>query len=127
MMILAGSRGLAIALSLSVAATPLPVSAAGGLGGLLGGILPDVASVGAGNAAGVLSYCVKNRVLGGANAASVLGRLTGQPGVASSDEFELGEQGTLQTEGGALPLGSLKGKLKSRMCGLVLKHARDFL
>ncbi|MGC4252663.1 MAG: DUF2501 domain-containing protein, partial [Sphingobium sp.] len=73
------------------------------------------------------SYCVKNKVLGGANAKSVLGKLTGQPGVASSDDFELGKKGTLQTEGGALPLGSLKGKLKSKMCGLVLKHAQDFL
>ncbi|MGC4250123.1 MAG: hypothetical protein QM605_01315, partial [Sphingobium sp.] len=71
-MILTGFRNFAIALSLSAAVTPLPVSATGGLGGLLGGILPDVASVGAGNAAGVLSYCVKNKVLGGANAKSVL-------------------------------------------------------
>ena len=44
--------------------------------GLLGAILPNVASVGAGNAAGVIGYCLKNKFLGGTNAKSVLGKLT---------------------------------------------------
>ena len=99
----------------------------GGLSGLLGGALPSVASAGAGNAAGVLGYCVKNNVLSGANATSVLERLTGKPGVTAEPGYAAGQAGTVGSGRSALSLKSLKGQLRTRVCDMVLKRAGAFL
>ncbi|MGV3768704.1 MAG: DUF2501 domain-containing protein [Sphingobium phenoxybenzoativorans] len=121
-------RTATIALLLTTAsAAPAQLS---GLGqsGLLGAILPNVASVGASNAAGVIGYCLKNKFLGGTNAKSVLGKLAGQSGVKSSDGYANGQNGLLQMDGGSsLSLGSLKAKAKSKVCDVVLQHAQSFL
>lgn len=98
-----------------------------GLGGMLGGALPNVASVGAGNAAGVLSYCVKNKLVNATSASSILGKLTGKPGVKESSGFKLGQAGTIQTDKNALSLGSLKAKAKNKVCDLVLNHASGLI
>ncbi|WP_156678543.1 DUF2501 domain-containing protein [Sphingomonas profundi] len=101
----------------------------GGSGGLLGGVLPDVGGSTMSNATGLLSYCVKNNLLGATtNAKSALGKLMGQQGVTASDEFAQGQSGELVTENGTgLSLDSMKGKVKSKVCGMVLQHARSFL
>ena len=117
----------AIVLTLATSAPAQLPNLSGGAGGLLGGALPNIGSIGAGNAAGVLTYCMKNKLLGGANANSVLGRLTGKPGVKTSNGFALGRTGTIETKGSQLSLGSLKGKMKSKMCDLVLSHAGSLL
>jgi hypothetical protein len=96
-------------------------------GGLLGGLAPNVASVGAGNAAGILGYCLKNKFLGGNGATSVLGRLTGKPGMTSSPGYAEGQRGLLQTNGSNLSLGGLKSQLTSKICDSVLQHAQSFL
>jgi hypothetical protein len=128
---------LCIILSLTVAsAAPAQLPSLGSLGGgraggLLGGVLPNVSSIGAGNAAGVLGYCVKNKFLGsgGAGAASsVLGKLTGQKGVKSSKGYAAGQSGLLQMDGGSnLSLNSVKGKIKSKVCDMVLQHAQSLI
>jgi len=51
---------------------PAPTGA-GGLAGVLGGVLPRVGSIGAGNAAGLLGYCLKNNLLGATGATSAAG------------------------------------------------------
>ncbi len=119
----------------------------GGLGGLLGGGIPNIASVGAGNAAGLLGYCLKNNLLGaagavpgapmrgtatpparGTGAQAILERLTGRQGVAASPGFAAGQAGRVQTGGGqALSLDSLRGQVKSQVCNVVLKRAQSFL
>lgn len=118
----------------------------GGLRGLLGGSLPNVASVGAGNAAGLLGYCLKNNLLGAAGAAGaatgtttgaaaqptgaqlILQRLTGRQGVATSPGFAAGQAGQVQTGAGhALSLDSLRGQVKTRVCSAVLSRAKSFL
>lgn len=123
--------GLGMMIALASASAPVPAIAQGGLGGLgglLGGVVPDVGSVGASNAAGVLSYCVKNKLLGSVGGAkSVLGQLTKQPGVAELDGFKLGQAGTIKSDDTQLSLGSIKGKVKTQMCDLVLRHAKSFL
>jgi len=118
----------AIAL-IGLAATPgVAQTKSGGLAGLLGGALPNVASSSAGNAAGLLGYCVKNNVLSGANAASVLGSLTGKSGIATSDGYAAGQAGQLDTgRGSAMSIDGLKGQAKTKVCSLVLKHAKSFL
>jgi hypothetical protein len=97
------------------------------LGGLLGGALPNIASVGAGNAAGVLSYCVKNKLVNATSATSILGKLTGKPGVKESSGFKLGQTGTIQTDRSALSLDGFKAKAKTKACDLVLNHASGLL
>lgn len=125
----------AMLLSLAAAAPAQQSSppAAGGqagglLGGLLGGGLPNVASTSAGNAAGLLSYCVKNNVLGGGGASSVLDRLAGRQGVTGSPGYTAGQRGQVQTgEGRALSLDGVKGQVKTQLCNLVLRRAQSFL
>ncbi|MFT3966493.1 MAG: DUF2501 domain-containing protein [Sphingobium sp.] len=96
-------------------------------GGLLGGGLPDIGTVGAGNAAGVLGFCLKNKFLGANGAASVLGQLTGKPGVKTSPGYAAGQKGLLQGNGSSLSLGGLKSQVTTKVCDLVLRQARSFL
>ncbi len=133
-------------------ATQTGVGGLGGLGGLLGGALPNVGSIGAGNAAGLLGYCLKNNLLGqggalgaltgGRNAAprsgsakapatgaqSILQRLTGLQGVQTSPGYAAGQEGEVQAPNGqAFSLDDLGGQVKTRMCSIVLNRAKSFL
>ncbi len=104
----------------------------GQAGGLLGGAMPSIGSIGAGNAAGLLGYCVKNKLLGASGAstgaAGVLGRLAGKKDVTTSPGYMAGQAGQVQTPNGeALSLGSLRGQVKNQVCSLVLSRARSFL
>jgi hypothetical protein len=115
----------------------MPAGAPGSVGGMAGGMaggatsslgMPDVSSMGVGNATGVLSYCVKNNVLGGSEATSALGSLTGKPEVKSSDGFTAGSAGTLLSGNGSkLSLDSVPAPMKSKVCNMVLKQAKSFL
>jgi hypothetical protein len=132
---------------------PNGLGSLGGLGGLLGGALPNVGSIGAGNAAGLLGYCLKNNLLGqggalgaltgGRNATprtgastnapvtgaqSILQRLTGRQGVQTSPEYAAGQSGEVQAPNGqAFSLDNLGGQVKTRMCSIVLNRAKSFL
>jgi len=101
-------------------------SLGGGLSGLGGGLLPNVSSVGAGNAAGLLGYCVKRKLLGGTDATSLLGKLTGQQGVAGSKGYAAGQDGQLVTKNGSFSLDGVKDKVKGKVCTMVLDHAQSF-
>jgi hypothetical protein len=99
-----------------------------GSGGLLGGGgLPDIASVGAGNAAGLLGYCIRNKLVAGGGAAGIIGQLTGKRGVTGSPGFEAGQRGQVQTGDTAFSLAGMQDRVKTQLCGLVLKRARSFL
>lgn len=98
----------------------------GGMGGAVG--LPDVSSVGAGNAAGVLGYCVKNKLLGGADTSSVLAGLTAKPEVKSSPDFTAGQAGNLMPgDGSIFSLDSAPKQVKSKVCDMVLKQGKSLL
>jgi len=116
------------------AATPRTGGLLGQMSGLLGGggALPQIGAIGAGNAAGLLGYCVKNRLLGAGGsatgAAGVLGRLAGQREVREQPGYAAGQAGQVQTPGGqALSLDSLRGQVKNQLCTLVLNRAKSFL
>ena len=118
------------ALALAPAGAQLPDL--GGMSGLLkGGGLPNVGATGAGNAAGLLSYCLKNQLLGqagGSGATSALAQLADRPGVAGSKAFAAGSAGTVVTgPGQQLPIGGLGDQVKGKVCGLVLQHARALI
>ncbi|MCP3734802.1 DUF2501 domain-containing protein [Sphingomonas sp. RP10(2022)] len=120
------------------AATATPAAGAksllGQVGGLLGGggALPQVGTIGAGNAAGLLGYCVRNKLLGATGgqtgAAGVLGRLTGQKDVRTLPGYQAGQAGQVQAANGqTLSLDGLRGQVKNQVCNLVLNRARAFL
>ncbi len=113
-----------------VAATPLAAQTMPRLpgGAALGG-LPDISKMGVPNVAGVLGYCVKNKVLGSSGAASVIDGLKGKPGVTSSPDFRAGEAGNIIAGDGAAPvsLGSLPSSLKTQACDMVLRHGTSLL
>lgn len=122
-----------LAVAVIAAALALPASAQN-LGSLMGGALPGIGSAGVGNAAGLLGYCIKNKLAGGAAAQSVLGKLTGQPEVKQSPGYSqgllgnvLGGSGATSAQQPAFSLNSLKGQMKTRACDMVLKRAGSFL
>lgn len=115
--------------SLVATATPAAghfpsIPGVGGLGGL-----PNISGIGMNNAAGVLGYCTKNKVLGSSTGApSVLKSLEKKPGVTSSKEFAAGQAGQILTgKGKGFSLNSAAAPLKSQGCEMVLKQARHFL
>ena len=101
---------------------------ASGASGLMGGLLPSVSSTSASNAAGVLSYCIKNNILGSTSATSVLSSLSSQKGVKSSKEYAAGQNGQLIAgDGNPFSLEGVKNSVKSKVCDLVLQRAQSLL
>jgi len=84
--------------------------------------MPVVSSIGPGNAAGFLGYCVKNNYLSGSSANSVVTGLMKKPGVASSPGFAAGQAGQI-VNGSASPVSIAQApdKLKSQLCNKVLR------
>ena len=122
----------ALIAALAIAAAIAPASAQHmpsipGLGGMGG--LPNISGMGMGNAAGVLGYCAKNKLLGGqsAHATSVVDGLMKKPGVAGSKGLAAGEAGTILSGKTSFPLASVSDPIKSQACGMVLKQAGKFL
>ncbi|WP_082553733.1 DUF2501 domain-containing protein [Altererythrobacter sp. Root672] len=101
----------------------------GGAASALGGGLPNLSSVGAPNAAGVLQYCVKQKLLSQSGAGDVLGGLMKKPDVQSKPEFSAGAAGNILTGQGASPLSmdSLPANLKKQACDMMLKQGASLL
>ena len=90
--------------------------------------LPNVSSISAGNAAGVLSYCMKNKVLSGGSATNALNGLMKKPGVASSSGYASGQAGNIVTgQGQKFSLNQVPNQMKSQACNAVLKQAPKLL
>lgn len=114
----------------------------GALKGAAGGVdLSSIASGSAGNAAGVIEYCVKNDYLGGDAAGGLKDKLLGKIGgddASESDrsDYADGARGVLKTGDGKSvdlaglgggQLGGLKDKLTRKACASVLDHATSLL
>ena len=110
-------------------------SQSGGLAGSLGGMLmPVISSDTAGNAAGVLEYCVKRKYLSGRAVASLKEKLLskygmGTPAKAEQDPgYRDGLQGLLQgKDGHSFNLDVVSGKLKDKGCDYVLKQSKSLI
>lgn len=111
-----------------------------GSGGIMQGLssnlpLSSLSPSTAGNAAGVLEYCMKNNYLAGGDAQAMkdklLGKVSGNTTQAKSDEGYLaGLQGLLNgSDGKSVDLsgGGLKEEITRKACDQVLKHAKSFL
>lgn len=101
-----------------------------GLGSLLGSSLPTIGGDTAGNAAGVLEYCIKRKYLSGDAVASVKDKLLAKYGLAESTQteqdsgYQSGLKGLLQGQGGqSFNLDAVSGKLKDKACDYVLDNA----
>jgi hypothetical protein len=140
---MSNSKIVMSALAISVAAFALATAAsAGGLDALAGGgDLSSLASGSAGNAAGVIGYCVKNNYLGGDAATSMKDKLMGKAGLGSDSKdegFSDGASGIVKTSGGKSVdlgklgggmggMGDMKSKLTKKACAAVLDHAKSLL
>lgn len=103
----------------------------------LGGSLPlsSLSSNSAGNAAGVIEFCIKNNYLEGGDAQAVkdklIGKVTGGSGKAESDSgYNSGVKGILTgSDGKSLDLsgGDVKKEITKKACDQVLKQGKSFL
>ena len=79
--------------------------------------LPSIVGMGAENAAGVLGYCVKNRLVDATSANAMLDKLNKKPGVKGSGAFKSGESGIIHAGKKDISLDSLKGDAKGKHGG----------
>jgi len=110
-------------------------------GGILQGLgnslpLSSLTPASAGNAAGVLEFCMKNNYLAGGDAQALKDKLMGKIGGGSAQKaksdsgYLAGLQGLLNgSDGKSVDLsgGGLKEELTRKACDQVLKHAKSFL
>lgn len=119
------------------AATEAGSSQGGILQGLSGNLpLSSLSPASAGNAAGVLEFCMKNNYLAGGDAQAMKDQLLGKIGGGSTQKaktdsgYLAGLQGMLNgSDGKSVDLsgGGLKEELTRKACDQVLKHAKSFL
>lgn len=109
----------------------------GSLKGMAGDIgMTSMVSDNAGNAAGVIQFCIKNNYLSGDVASTMKDKLLGKVGASdeSADDnadYANGAKGLLSTgNGNTMDLanaGGLKKSLTKKACESVLDHAKSFL
>ena len=107
------------------------------LQGLSGSLpLSSLSPATAGNAAGVLEFCMKNNYLAGGDAQAMKDKLMGKVSGGSTQQaksdsgYLAGVQGMLNgSDGKSVDLsgGGLKEELTKKACDQVLKHAKSFL
>lgn len=126
--------GSGILLGLCGAAGAQDLGALKGMAG--GGDMSSMASSSAGNAAGIIEFCVKNNYLGGDAASSMKDKLMGKIGGESESEqdktdYASGAAGMLKTgDGNSVDLaqmGGMKKSLTKKACAAVLDHAKSLL
>ena len=111
-----------------------------GLAGALGGGASALPSLGgltsagtASNAAGVITYCMKNNYLNADKAAQVKDQLLGKMGLGKKEEpkdegYMSGLSGMIKgSDGKTFSLDSIKGKAKEKACDFVLDNAKSLL
>jgi hypothetical protein len=129
------AAGFALAFAVNAAAQDVGALKNAATGGI---DLGSLSSGSAGNAAGVLQYCMANEFLAGAdlaNASSMKDKLIGKVGgkdTAEADSgFAAGAQGNVVgTDGNSVSLanlGSLENNLRQTACKAVMNHASSLL
>ena len=122
-------------------------SSSSGLGGMLGGGsggasssalsglgLGGLTSSGtASNAAGVLTYCMKNNYLNADKATQVKNQLLGKMGLGQQEQpkdqgYQDGLMGMIKGNNGqSFSMDSIKGKIKEKACDYILDNAKSLL
>ena len=89
--------------------------------------LPNVEAMTPANSAGVLEYCSKRHLVSTVSAGGVLGSLTKKGSVKKSLEYTAGQSGQILTgHGKPFVVGKAPSYLQSRVCDMVLNHAKQF-
>ncbi|HLS16831.1 MAG TPA: DUF2501 domain-containing protein [Paenalcaligenes sp.] len=100
-------------------------------GGLSALGLPNLSSDMAGNAAGVLQYCIEHKYVDAMDAENVKSKLMDKAGIGSEEKDEDYEQGLTGmltgSDGQSFDLERLKGDLKDKACDYVLEHGADMI
>jgi len=107
---------------------------------LLNGGDSKLAATNANNAAGVLEYCMKNKVLSSTSSANIKDKLLDKLGLqnasgAQNPDYQQGINGLLKTgDGQNIDLNNLGGglsqikqKVKQKACDVILKQAKSFI
>jgi hypothetical protein len=95
---------------------------------MLGSGLPNLSSIGAGNAAGLLGYCVKNKFISGASANPVVSGLMKKPGTTSSNDYAAGLAGqVVNGRGPPMSMNQVPAQMKSKACDMVLKKGATLM
>lgn len=131
----APAQGLKDALGSKLGGSAGDTSALGGaLGGGGGLAAMGLATPGtAGNAAGVITYCMKNNYLNADKAGQVKDQLLGKMGVSPKQEpkdegYLRGVSGMVTgSDGQSFSLDKVKGDVKEKACDLVLDNAQSLL
>lgn len=91
--------------------------------------MPDISSIGGSNAAGVLSYCAKNKLIDQAQGNSVYSALTKKPDVAQdSTSYSSGAAGNIMGgDGKTLSLDKAPKQVRQKACDMVLKQSKSLL
>ena len=107
-------------------------SSAGGAGGMLGGLgMPSMSGSTAGNAAGVVQYCIKNKYLSG-GASGIKDSLLRKAGLGGKEEKDPGYQSGLSGmlsggDGKSFDMSKVQSSLKEKACDYVLDNAKSLL
>ncbi|MET0290324.1 MAG: DUF2501 domain-containing protein [Pseudoxanthomonas sp.] len=111
-----------------------PAQGGNALGALGGLSMPALSGNTAGNAAGVLQYCVQRKYLSADAVTSVKDRLMSKYGLGSpqqaeqSPDYKSGVMGLLKGDGGkSFNLDSVSGKVKDKACDYVLDNATKLI
>jgi len=136
-------KTITVGLLLSCASATAPAAGLGSLKGAIGGSdAGSLLSSNAGNAAGIVQFCIKNKYLGEDVAGTVKDRLLGKLSLgggaeaasqpADDEGYANGLKGLLSTQDGkSLDLSDrsdkLKEKLTEKACDVVLDQAKGML
>ena len=88
--------------------------------------LPNVSTISAGNAAGVLQYCVQNNLVSSTSAGAVIDGLNKKSEVTKSADYAAGASGKVLGSK-SFSIGSAPSYLQSQACDMVLNRAKTFL
>jgi hypothetical protein len=110
----------------------------GGGGGALGGMgLPSVGQAPPSNISGLLTYCIKNKYLGGGAggvSSALMGKLSGSSAPPNDAGYRSGANGLLDLGGGkSYNLagngggGGLQQQMTNKLCDMVLDRAKGML
>ncbi len=103
----------------------------GAMGSLGGLALPSISGASTNNIAGMLEFCVQNKIAGSSDASSVQTSLVNKLGGAKKEQassaYASGSKGVLESGGKSVDISGLDSQIKSKICDQVLQHAKSLI
>jgi hypothetical protein len=89
-------------------------------------VLPDVRSISRANAAGVIEYCVRRRLMSSSAADHVLASAKSRASLVGTPDYIAGAAGHIITHGKDFAIGRASSHLQSQSCAMVLRQAQQW-